>query len=129
MQIENPIPERYRPGQPLPNDARCEYSYGYSYDFRYCTVDNNIYISFDNSRNQITSVSMVTRQYTVGDYINAYGPPDGIENWRSYSRSLWWGDTYVYTYGKFQPTSRTYFFSMRKRPDDLKPWKGFIEYK
>lgn len=124
--IPNPILERYRPGQPLPGNAYCEYFHGYDYGHSYCTIDGAVFMSYSRDDNQIVSVSIADARYTVGEYIAAWGDPDGIETWGSnYSRTLWWKDMSVYTAGEFRPSNKTYFIRMGPRPDDVQPWQGF----
>lgn len=81
-------------------------------------------MTFNNSENAIASVSMSTRR-PVGDYILAWGPPDGMEHWGTGSYTLWWKTFSVYVTSIAQPSKLTLFAVMRKRPENLAPWHGF----
>jgi hypothetical protein len=121
------LPERLRPGSPLPSGAHCDWQ-PTGDDMLYCNVYMEYglaYLAYDIERKQIIGTAASAGGKTIGDLILAWGIPTGFVKW-SLSVQVYWGTRSAYIISnEFGPSSHASYISYTLEAQKTAPWKGF----
>lgn len=125
--IENPIPEKYRPGNVV-NNLRCEFSHWQEDEPLECYRDN-LYFSWDYRSSITRHTGAMVDPRPIGDYMLAWGTPIGQID-MSVCRYVYWnvqGEVvYVLVCGKiFGPDTPVTYVIMSEVTGPLQKWSGF----
>ncbi len=148
------LPQRFLPGNPLPNEAACT---TLSDDhIPRCVVrlaHDDVYFNFGTQKRIISRTVIPAQQYTVGDLIAAWGTPSGFisltdvvaideENmtaawgtpsgftWNETKIYIYWGTRSALLYARsFQPNSRVDFILYNVDQPQASLWPGFTSVK
>jgi hypothetical protein len=148
------LPQRFLPGNPLPNEAACT---TLSDDhIPRCVVHmphDDVYFNFGAQSRIITRTVIPAQQYTVGDLIATWGTPSGFtsladvvaideENltaawgtpsgftWNETKIYIYWGTRSALLYSRwFRPDSRVDFILYDVYQPQASAWPGFTSVK
>jgi hypothetical protein len=117
------------PGNPLPDDARCNWPPNRGGGVMYCHVNvgqNRVYLTYDPRREMIIRSSIEIDRQTIGSLMAAWGTPTGLKRSR-WSVQIQWDSRYVYAYGRpFEPDNPIFFVFYSLEAEDNGPWTGFV---
>jgi hypothetical protein len=121
------LPERYRPGKPLPSDAACPKGRVdlWHVNCEASHLGHRVHFTIQGSSMTIISSSIWMADFTIGDLILAWGMPTGFARNR-YFINVYWGQRYALLLTEtLRPDSRVKMVVYTRVDSPALPWHGF----
>ena len=119
------LPQRYFPGNPLPDDVACYWPVGDH--MPHCSINyrgKEIQFAVDAEMQVIDYTLVRAREYTLGELVVSWGSPSGII--QTFPRTyVYWGTRAAYLTGALKPDSQVQFILYDRAPRPTAPWRGF----
>jgi hypothetical protein len=124
------LPQVYRPGSPIPDDAKCYFTPANTLEGCYVSyLGHKVHLKLDTTMKVVTAVNIQTQKYTIGDLLSAWGTPIGIMQ-TYYMTFVDWGTRKAYVYAdSFRPDSPVRLIQYNLEPQRTIPWRGFRSYR